>query len=141
MAGGGLVFYLGRPPHEHGGELLLLLSGGLFAFIGTAAWRLWFASWRATRGGWEYIRFDGDGVHWSLHGQGSGFVAYEWIRSVGGVRGVDFYVQYRRPEDTGVLPQTVCLDLRRIRGAGLWPGETLERELWARCGRGRGGRV
>lgn len=116
------------------GGAVFLLPAALFAFIGGAAWRLWFASWRRTCGGWEYIRLDEDALSWAIDGHGLGRVEYAWLTVVGGVRcchGV--YLQYVPPGHTALLPQTVCLDVRRIRQAGWMGASAIERAIRKRC--------
>lgn len=66
----------------------------------------------------EFVRLEEEGIRYCLSGAGEGFVAYEWLQFVN-LRGGSFpsklLLQYRMPEQAGGVPQTLSLNLNRIK--------------------------
>ena len=74
------------------------------------------------------MRLEEEGIRYCLSGTGEGFMAYEWLQFVN-LRGGNFpsklLLQYRMPEQAGVVPQTLSLNLNRIK-----PSSAAGNQVW-----------
>ena len=94
-----------------------VLYSGILLLLAVAVCRL--VRWRRKRtGAREFVRLEEEGIRYCLSGAGEGFVAYEWLQFVN-LRGGNFpgklLLQYRIPEQAGGVPQTLSLNLNRIK--------------------------
>ncbi len=96
-----------------------ILYSGILLLLAVAVCRLVWWRWHGKRTGpREFVRLEEEGVRYYLSGAGEGFVAYEWLQFVN-LRGGNFpsklLLQYRMPEQAGGVPQTLSLNLNRIK--------------------------
>ena len=108
---------IGRTALLFGQYQTTVLYSGILLLLAVAVWRL--VRWRRKRtGAREFVRLEEEGIRYCLSGAGEGFVAYEWLQFVN-LRGGNFpsklLLQYRMPEQAGGVPQTLSLNLNRIK--------------------------
>lgn len=94
-----------------------ILYSGILLLLAVAICRLMWWRRKGT-GAREFVRLEEEGIRYCLSGAGEGFVAYEWLQFVN-LRGGNFpsklLLQYRMPEQAGGVPQTISLNLNRIK--------------------------
>ncbi|AZR59792.1 hypothetical protein [Eikenella corrodens] len=119
---------------------------GILVLLAVAVCRLVWWRHNNRTGVREFVRLEEEGIRYCLSGAGEGFVAYEWLQFVN-LRSGNFpgklLLQYRMPEQVGVVPQTLSLNLNRIKpssaaGNRVWlngAGNALElaEEIRNRC--------
>ena len=97
-------------------QTTVLYSGILLLLAVAVCWLMWWR--RKGTGAREFVRLEEEGIRYCLSGAGEGFVAYEWLQFVN-LRGGNFpsklLLQYRMPEQAGGVPQTLSLNLNRIK--------------------------
>ena len=94
-----------------------ILYSGILLLLAVAVCRLMWWRRKGT-GAREFVRLEEEGIRYCLSGVGEGFVAYEWLQFVnlrGGNSPSKLLLQYRMPEQAGGVPQTLSLNLNRIK--------------------------
>ena len=112
-----LLTIIGRTALLFGQYQTTVLYSGILLLLAVAVYRLMWWRRKGT-GAREFVRLEEEGVRYYLSGAGEGFVAYEWLQFVN-LRGGNFpsklLLQYRIPEQAGGVPQTISLNLNRIK--------------------------
>ena len=114
-----LLTILGRIVLQSGQYRITVVHLGILLLLALAVCRLVWWRWHGKRTGTrEFVRLEEEGIRYCLSGAGEGFVAYEWLQFVN-LRGGNFpsklLLQYRMPEQAGGVPQTLSLNLNRIK--------------------------
>ena len=108
---------IGRTALLFGQYQTTVLYSGILLLLAVAVCRLMWWRRKGT-GAREFVRLEEEGIRYCLSGAGEGFVAYEWLQFVN-LRGGNFpsklLLQYRMPEQAGGVPQTLSLNLNRIK--------------------------
>ena len=108
---------IGRTALLFGQYQTTVLYSGILLLLAVAVCRLMWWRRKGT-GAREFVRLEEEGIRYCLSGAGEGFVAYEWLQFVnllGGNFPSKLLLQYRMPEQAGGVPQTISLNLNRIK--------------------------